>query len=244
MSTPRTLAGFWRDLWRQIALSFRGVWRLIRRNSGTLLIALISVLSIAFMLWFWDKQILAGIRDGGRGNIHETARFISFWGDFVPYSLPLAILIWLIGRLLAKLNWQVIGMCCLLASATAGIGANIFRLTVGRPRPAANLPDGFYGLQRKSHFHGFPSGHSATAFGTGTSLLAPAPALGIPLTIYGASVGWSRMELNRHHLTDVLVGGFLGSVAGVLFGLVAWRTDKLARRAFRGRGSIREPAQL
>ena len=38
-----------------------------------------------------------------------------------------------------------------------------------------------------------------------------------------ALVGWSRMYVREHYLTDVIVGASIGTFFGVVFGIVARR---------------------
>jgi membrane-associated phospholipid phosphatase len=64
-------------------------------------------------------------------------------------------------------------------------------------------------------YHGFPSGHAATAFAVGAALAGWAPARRRGWILATASgVGASRIVLNAHLLSDVLGGALLGWWAG------------------------------
>ena len=63
----------------------------------------------------------------------------------------------------------------------------------------------------------------AKEFGTATALAVAAPAVGIPALAGAALVGWSRMYVREHYLTDVIVGASIGTFFGLAFGMAARR---------------------
>lgn len=84
-----------------------------------------------------------------------------------------------------------------------GAYSGLLKYTVGRERP-----DG------RDHLS-FPSGHTSAAF----SLAAVADhhygwKVGLPAYVLASGIGLSRIESNRHHLSDVLAGATLGFVVG------------------------------
>lgn len=81
--------------------------------------------------------------------------------------------------------------------------SGLLKYTVQRPRP-----DGSDNLS-------FPSGHTSTAF----SLAAVANhhygwKVGVPAFAFASCVGLTRIESNRHNLSDVLAGATLGIIVG------------------------------
>jgi len=64
-------------------------------------------------------------------------------------------------------------------------------------------------------YHGFPSGHAATAFAAAAALVSGVPGRRRTwLLAAAAGVGLSRVVLNAHFLSDVLGGALLGWWAG------------------------------
>ena len=67
----------------------------------------------------------------------------------------------------------------------------------------------------------FPSGHSAAAWFVAATLVDAwksrvVSALAIMLSfLWAGAVAWSRVELERHHVSDVLVGSALGLAFGM-----------------------------
>jgi membrane-associated phospholipid phosphatase len=84
-----------------------------------------------------------------------------------------------------------------------GAYSGLLKYSVRRERP-----DGSDNLS-------FPSGHASTAF----SLAAVANhhygwKVGVPAYVLASGIGLSRIESNRHHLSDVLAGATLGFIVG------------------------------
>ena len=206
---------FWQDLGEVLS---EGV-KVTRENRWWLIGSLLGVLLIASMMLPQDMAWLRLVQSVDNDVIHQVSRQISYWGDFPTGTLLLFGMLFLGGFVFKNEKMRRIAMACLLAAAIAGILTNCFRLTLGRPRPSAEKPDGLYGFKLDGNYHGFPSGHSATAMGTTTAIAVIYPPLGVPVLIAGGSVGWARMMLDRHYPTDVLVGGYLGIASGLMIGL-------------------------
>jgi undecaprenyl-diphosphatase len=73
----------------------------------------------------------------------------------------------------------------------------------------------------------FPSGHSASAAAFASSVSQVVPALGLPLGLAAAAVGYSRVHSGVHYPGDVVAGVVVGSSVG---SLVAWVGRRLAAR--------------
>ena len=155
--------------------------------------------------------------------IHGVARTLSHWLDFGPL-LAACLLLLAFARAGQRAGLQRLLTAVLLSGLLTGGAGLAVRCVTGRTRPDAVAPQGWYGVRHDGawligvpDFNSFPSGHTVLA----TSLAAvPLVALrrrgwwamALPL-----AAGWSRLSLNRHHLSDV--------VAGLCFGVLgAWFT--------------------
>lgn len=177
------------------------------------------------LLSFFEDPWLEAIRQP-RGTVtREAAGWVSAWGDF--YRLNLIILPG--GLFLAWMRRSMwlrrASVAVFLAALMAGVAVNVLRPTIGRPRPSAGLEDGLYGPNLAHEYHGFPSGHAATAFATGTTIAIVAPPAALPALGGATLIAVSRIALNQHHPTDSIAGAALGSWFGLAFGYAARRRD-------------------
>ena len=210
-----------RPVWKRYGLEFLLVWRLgiARLLSRWWVILFIVGLGILCVLGNggWDDRVLNGIRAPDNSKLTDAARFLSYWGD-VRWAVILALLLLGLGVVCGCPRWRQICHACLIATAVSGMAVNVFRAPLGRARPYANLPDGFYGPHLKAAYHGFPSGHATSAFASAAAVAAAAPLIGVPCLIFAGGVSWSRLQLNHHHPVDVLTGAALGTLIGLCFG--------------------------
>lgn len=100
--------------------------------------------------------------------------------------------------------------------ALAGLTVQTGKFALGRPRPEQSLDaDGY------SPFSGqvsLPSGHSAMAFAMATSLADEIHRPWATVGLYGmaSAVAWSRVNDNRHWLSDVAAGALVGITSAKL----------------------------
>jgi membrane-associated phospholipid phosphatase len=94
---------------------------------------------------------------------------------------------------------------------------------VKRPRPFVTYPD-LKNVTTEGSWS-FPSGHTSSAFAFATSLSLSYPKwyVIVPTYTFASAVGFSRMYLNVHYPSDVLVGAILGSAS-------AWVTWKVSKK--------------
>lgn len=198
-----------------------GAARLVRaRALPFALLVAIGFLAALALLPF-DAGLLHVLTDNDTRAQRDIARAISLWGDFPTGSLILSAALWSLGTLARRPRWRAAALAALLASSIAGVTANCLRLTLGRPRPNAELPDGLYGPRNDHRYHAFPSGHSATAMGSATAMAIALPPTAAPAVGAALAVGWSRIYLRQHHPSDVIAGFTLGIAAGIALGLAA-----------------------
>jgi undecaprenyl-diphosphatase len=204
----------------------RGCWFLMRTQKLLAFSTVALAVGLALVLFPHDTGILARVHVW-RGESEDVARSISWqlgtWGDFPTYNLPLALAIWLYGVWKKSSAWRRVAVICFLGASLAGLFDDFFRLTLGRPRPDAHRPDGFYGLTYalRSGFESFPSGHAASVFGAAAALFVVNRPLGLLTTAFAFAVVWARMELNRHYPSDVAVGTIIGLYFGLMVGFGA-----------------------
>jgi membrane-associated phospholipid phosphatase len=105
-----------------------------------------------------------------------------------------------------------IGASLFLAGAATAGAKELF----GRPRPESSLDaDGFAPFSGQASM---PSGHAAMAFALATSLSDEIHRPWATVGLYGmaTAVGWSRINDNRHWLSDVAAGALVGITSSKL----------------------------
>lgn len=66
----------------------------------------------------------------------------------------------------------------------------------------------------------FPSGHTASAFAAAVALLWHDRKLGIPVTVFAALMGFSRIYVGVHYCTDVIFGVLVGAICALVAVLI------------------------
>ncbi len=101
----------------------------------------------------------------------------------------------------------------LAALAISHLVVQLFKRTVGRPRPSQTLsaravvaePDRF----------SFPSGHAAAAMSIAVVYAVLFPALAVPAILGATAVGLTRVFLGVHYPGDVLAGQVIAAVTAL-----------------------------
>jgi len=122
-------------------------------------------------------------------------------GDgFVQFGAALGV--YILGRSSHNQRLSLVGADLVRSQIlNAGMTQGI-KLAVGRTRPDGTR-------------YSFPSGHTSSSFATATVLqLHFGWRAGIPAYGLAAFVGGSRLQQNRHYLSDVIFGAAIGIVAG------------------------------
>lgn len=128
--------------------------------------------------------------------------------------------------LLCTKKYRKAGVAIIVALLVMEVGNNLILKTIfARPRPF-NLDPTQYAwwheiykfpeLVKRPDSYSFPSGHTSSAFAAGVALLWYDRKFGIPLTLFAAVMGFSRIYVEVHYCTDVLFGALAGIVYALL----------------------------
>lgn len=200
---------------RQLLVDF---YQLVKRYRRTYLVIVAVATLIGLFTARSDPQALAQIRVPNSPDWDQIAAAISDWGEPQISVLPPCLFLIAIGFWTKQERYRKIGMACILSVLIAGALVNILRPTLGRPRPYTELPDKLYFFKLDHRYHGTPSGHMTASTAAAACLCVALPLTSPAAVLYAGSVGWSRMQLRRHHPTDVFLGCVLGCMVGIPFG--------------------------
>jgi len=152
---------------------------------------------IFMFTWLLDVRLHA--------TLARISRYVSKTGDGPLYLLSAAWLYWHSG--VNSLLLQAIALGFLIERPVYFILKNSLR----RNRPEAALIN-FQSIITPSDKFSFPSGHTCAAFMMATLIGYFYPVLMIPLYVWAAAVGFSRVVLGVHFPSDILMGAILGIV--------------------------------
>lgn len=137
-------------------------------------------------------------------TLAKSGRYISKTGDGPLYGLLLILII-------GYQSYQApVAVAIIIAFVIERPVYFILKNAFKRNRPEAALQN-FTSLVTPSDQFSFPSGHTSAAFLMTTLLGHFFPALILPLFSWALLVGFSRIVLGVHFVTDILVGALLGS---------------------------------
>lgn len=114
------------------------------------------------------------------------------------------------------------------AIAVPGIAINMVKQVVGRGRPRVFDELGAHAyapFEFSSAFQSFPSGHATTAGSLAMLIALWYPRHAVIALVAGAGLAFARVPANAHHLSDVIAGYAIGTLATLA--MARW----LARRA-------------
>ncbi|MGF1677617.1 MAG: phosphatase PAP2 family protein [Candidatus Methylacidiphilales bacterium] len=195
-----------------------------KQHRRLLLVGWLGVLLACLILLLFDRDLATWLSPAERGGwINEWARGLSYWGDFLTFCVPVGLILAALGWIVRRGDLKRAGLACILGAAMAGLCADAVQIAVGRPRPRSQSQEAMTGFNLKSEFHAFPSGHSATQFGSATALAVCYPPAAPVLMVASAGVAWSRLYLGAHYVSDVVAGSALGICFGWLVGRAARR---------------------
>ena len=186
-------------VWDEVRSAARFALRWYRTHWLKALVGLAVALGVVGLCLPLDSVIPSG------NTKAPWAVWMSYFGDFVQFNIVLFVALACYSIKKSSAVWLKIAVASLLCAISSGAVANVTRMATGRPRPFLGREDGLYGLRLDTDMQSLPSAHAATAFGGALPVLLLRPVVGLPLTAFATGVAAARLELRRHHLTDVLV---------------------------------------
>ncbi len=168
-----------------------------------------------------DYQILKDLSKLQSPSDNKFNKFVS--DAAAPLSIGAPLLIFGVGLIEKNKDLQEKGFQTGVAFAATLGGTYALKYLVNRPRPYITHPD-LKNLTTEGS-PSFPSGHTSSTFSIATSLSLNFRKwyVVVPAYTWAAATGYSRMYLNVHYPSDVLVGAVLGSGT-------AWLTWKINKK--------------
>lgn len=157
----------------------------------------------------WVEEYNAGMFDDIWESVTNTGNGVFLGGLLASY--------YIVGEIFNLDNMRKISLLGVESFIISGILVGILKYSVGRARPyTGESRASFHPFSTSSSFYSFPSGHATSAFSVATVIAEHSKEFLVDLTAYGMAtlVAMSRIQKNKHWLSDV----FIGSVIGFLIG--------------------------
>ena len=166
-------------------------------------------------LMFVDEPVQRWAQDVRSETTDDFAAFFRHFGQpEVWVTVPAALL--LTGLIADNAEMAKAGGRA-ATSVLLGIGVEVtLKFVVGRARPDSGL--GAFHFDPFSQAISWPSGHSTIAWGLMSSLANEVRSPALKVGFYGLAAGtaWSRVNDNRHWLSDVVAGSLIGFTSAQL----------------------------
>jgi undecaprenyl-diphosphatase len=159
-----------------------------------------------------DAQLSARLRVAEKpGPLRTLAAVLAHSGDSWFWAVALCLVIWL-----GDPVWRWRAVISLLSILVTALLVMALKFSIRRRRP-----EGEWGaIYRSTDPHSFPSGHASRALMLGVLLVFLGPGwLAAILLVWAPLVALARVAMGVHFLSDVVAGGALGVVLGLVIGL-------------------------
>ena len=152
--------------------------------------------------------------------VHHFMRNISLLGDW-PEHFALGLILAGIAWWRGNKKWTRIFLSMLIALAIAGVVGRGIEIATGRARPSVRTEEVWNRFSAK--YNAFPSGHvtaSMAFFGVLFFANRRVAVACLPIPIL---IGFSRIYIGAHYLSDVVCGVILGILSAVLVARLLFR---------------------
>jgi membrane-associated phospholipid phosphatase len=165
--------------------------------------------------FYFDESMRHWIALHQSRELHHVMQKVSRFGDWPEHfalGLVLAGTAWWRGNR----KWTRIFLSMLLALAIAGLAGRGIKTVTGRARPSVKTEQVWNGPQLSSKYHAFPSGHVAASSAFFAVLTLANWRIGLACLPIPFLIGFSRMYVAAHYLSDVICAAVLGIICGIL----------------------------
>jgi membrane-associated phospholipid phosphatase len=172
-----------------------------------------AAMAVAFHFDAAVKDFLAHHRNRAVFNFMYNVTRLGDW----PVHFALGLILLGIAWWRRSKKWTRIFLSMLMALAVAGVTCHVIKRAIPRARPSVKSELRWGGPRFSSHFHAFPSGHVAasTAF-FGVLFFARRRRIALACLPIPILIGFSRMYVAAHYLSDVVFAAILGILSALL----------------------------
>ncbi len=179
------------------------------------LIGIVIAAIVMIAAFYFDEPVRNFMAQHQNHATHNFMRNVSRLGDWPEHfalGLALAGFAWWRGNR----KWTRIFLSMLVALAIAGLVGRGIKIGTGRARPSVRAEEVWNRFSTK--YHAFPSGHVAASTAFFGVLFFAKRRAGLACLPIPILIGFSRMYVNAHYLSDVVFAAILGILCAILVG--------------------------
>lgn len=180
--------------------------------TGILIVAI--VIAASFYFDGAVRDFISGHQDRTLRNFMRGVSRIGDWPAHLALGLVLLGIAWWRGNT----QWTRIFLSMLIALAIAGVIARGIKIATGRARPSVKTEEVTIRSHFSSKYHAFPSGHVAASMGFFGVLFFANRRIALACLPIPILIGFSRMYVAAHYLSDVVCAALLGILTAILVG--------------------------
>lgn len=120
------------------------------------------------------------------------------------------------GIFMMRETTRILAWSILISLGIEAVVCNLMLKPAARRKRPCELEPEVPLLIRRPKDSSFPSGHTGASFAAVTAMFLYRHILWLPSCILACAIGYSRMYLNVHYPSDVIIGALLGIIAGLL----------------------------
>jgi undecaprenyl-diphosphatase len=176
----------------------------------------IAIAAIAIAVSFhFDDTVRDFMLQHQSPAVRNFMRYVSLLGDWPLHAAVGLALLGLAWRRGSE-EWTRIFLAMLLAMMLAGVADTVIKRTVPRARPSVHTDISWGGPRFSSKYHSFPSGHVGASMAFFGVLLIARRRIGLVCVAIPILIGFSRMYLGAHYLSDVICAAVLGTLCALV----------------------------
>ena len=180
----------------------------------------IGLVAIAIAISFYfDATVRQFMVDHQVRAVRVLMENVSRFGDW-PEHFVIGLLLLGVAWWRGNEKWKRIFLAMLIALAVTGLAGRVIKISTGRARPSVKTEHMWNGPRfSDSKYHSFPSGHVDASIAFFGVLLLARRRIGLACLPIPILIGFSRLYLGAHYLSDVVCA----AVLGLFCALIVWR---------------------
>jgi membrane-associated phospholipid phosphatase len=165
--------------------------------------------------FYFDDAVWSFIRQHQNRGLYNFMRKVSRFGDW-PSHVVLGLLLLGTAWIRGSRKWSRVFLAMLVAMALAGFAGHVIKRTIPRPRPSVHTEIRWGGPHFSTKYHSFPSGHVGASTAFFSVLFFARRRIGLVCFAIPILIGFSRMYIGAHYLSDVVCAAVLGFLCALI----------------------------